>query len=113
MEKSLKEKIYEMIVKRPATTFVELSTLDGFEGALSASTEFLLRNNIVFWPSCSKEAIDSIASLMKEGRITWDSASVMTYALDGCIPNIPQVKKSVNYKYKTTRWYPIVFYKKV
>jgi hypothetical protein len=63
--------------------------------------------NIVLWSGLSQEGLDSIQSLLKEKKIRFVEASVLTYFADGGALNLPIAKRLTNYK--KPHWLPVCF----
>lgn len=105
---TLKATISAYLDRRSGVSFVELSRdIDGFHGDLAWGSN---ETNVVFWTAMSKEAIDAMMQLIREGKIkpTATESTLMVYAFDGGVIDMP-IATSVRRKYAKPRWLPTVF----
>ena len=99
----MKDKIFEVINRKGAVTFIELcDEVEGFRGDSVIGTA----KNVIYWSGVSEEAITHISDLLKENKIKFTPANPLTYLMDGCSLSLPLVKKDVHYK--TPHWLPVV-----
>ena len=98
------EQILEMVTDRRGVTFAELEQIDGFSGGDLA---LMLGENIFMWTGLTEKAADAIGELRDLKQIHPVPTSVMTYAIDGKMLNLPLAK--ARRAYKTPHWIPVVF----
>lgn len=87
-------------------SFMDLKTIEGFSGK---QDYWEPSHNWVFWQEVSSEFIHAIHEMVRDNIIDIEVTDRMTYAIDGCIIDLPLVKKSI--KYRSLRWLPIVYNK--
>ena len=84
-------------------SFAEFGGIDGFTGDYCwGHAEY----NVRYWCGLSREAADAFAELLSEGLIELRPTSVLVYAIDGQILNMP-IAKGMK-RYKKPRWLPLV-----
>lgn len=93
------------VMKKGGVSFAELARLEGFTGDLSIASS--ANENIVFWSGLSREAVDAINQIRKEGEYEMVPTPVMVYMIDGMMLDMPLVKRNV--KYKKPHWLPVAF----
>ena len=100
----MKNQICKFIKNRGEhVSFAELQRyIPGFEGEYAFG---LGEYNTWLWFTLSMEASNALKALMDEGKIFFHPASVLTYQVDGLMPNVPVAKKKR--KYKSNRWIPV------
>jgi hypothetical protein len=99
------------VLKNDNVSFAELSRLDGFSGDRAILLEDDKMSNIVLWPSISAEAADVVRAIIAEGEYEVKPTVVMTYVIDGVVPQMPLVKRARHYK--EPHWLPCVFRRKM
>lgn len=99
---NIKIGILEMLrSKGNGLSFVQLSTIDGFNGDASIEVE---NKNIHLWFHCSINAVDALSQLLNERQIEIHPTSHLTYVVDGQIPRYPVARQ--DRIYKSPRWMP-------
>jgi hypothetical protein len=102
---SMKESIFEMILRKKAVSFYELEeSIDGFYGDQAWGVP---EKNMFFWTRLSVEAGAALQELIDEKLIKMTPSSVLVYQIDGFVTTM-QVAKEIT-AYKTPRWFPVVF----
>ena len=106
-EGQLGKAVVAYVKKYDWVTFVELQRR--FETFMPVNGTWALtatdNTNLIFWAGMSQEFMDLVEPLLREERIYYHPAQVLTYWIDGGTLNIP-VAKSAR-KYKTKRWVPV------
>ncbi|MEY2502275.1 MAG: hypothetical protein QOI07_2609 [Verrucomicrobiota bacterium] len=103
---SMREKILKLVSEYRSVTFAHLSEIAGFEGGYS----FDLEKNLILWPRISREAIDALKQLLHDGAIHLHQPfAMLSYVVDGLIPNYPVAKRVK--PYKAPHWLPVVVLK--
>jgi hypothetical protein len=61
-------------------------------------------NNLILWWGVSDLCIEAIGKLKRDGMISLDGTSALTYVADGIVPKAPMAKNLRDYKKQ--RWLP-------
>jgi len=56
--------------------------------------------NIILWMGLSQAFVDALAELLKQGRVRYAPASLLTYMIDGAFPALPIAKRPPKRGYK-------------
>lgn len=90
-------------------TFAELKSHLGthFELAGDVAMVNTTDPNIVIWGGMSVGFYDAVTGLLREGRMRMESASVLTYLIDGAASRLPVVKRPPKRGYKDPHWLPV------
>lgn len=100
---SLKTVILSMLKQKgDGLSFVNLSTIPGFEGNLGMERG---NKNVFFWFRCSAEAVAAVGALIDEKQIKLSAILPLTYHADGCVPQYPI--GDLNGIYKKPHWCPV------
>lgn len=101
----MKDKILEIIKKRPAASFVDLEKIDGFLGEYEM---FNAQYNVVYWGGISLEATEAMNELIANKQIEMALSVPLVYMIDGRVMKYPLVKSLR--VYKNPHWLPVVFW---
>ncbi|MEY2493518.1 MAG: hypothetical protein QOJ45_10 [Verrucomicrobiota bacterium] len=102
----MREKIVDLVSEYKSVTFAHLSEIAGFEGEYS----FDLEKNLILWPGISQDAIVALHQLLHDGAIHLHQPfAMLSYVVDGLIPNYPVAKRVQ--PYKAPHWLPVVVLK--
>ena len=63
--------------------------------------------NITIWMGLSTAFVDALAGLLKQGRMHYAPASLLTYMIDGAFPVLPIAKRPPKRGYKDPHWLPV------
>jgi hypothetical protein len=99
----LESQIRDAITNKDYVSFAELSRMEGFDGDLAMATES--HPNIIWWAGMSREAVDILVRLERDGFFHFHLASWLIYMIDGRYPNMPIATQKRNYK--TLHWLPL------
>lgn len=93
--------------KKTGISFVELTQAVGEDakGDFTTGNGDLDPLNICMWLGVSREFNAALKAIQVEGVIEFKSASVLTYMIDGQLPNVPLARGMR--KYKTLHWLPV------
>lgn len=99
------------VLKRDNVTWAELSRIEGFSGGgitWAISSEQL--SNIVIWVDMTRDAVDAMDTIIKEGEYEITSTDPLIYLIDGSMLNMPIAESKRHYK--KAHWCPTIFKRK-
>lgn len=104
----MEEEILEFVRQNRHVSFVELLHKLGQPARGTAALELNGEkfSNIVLWLNCSMEFIEAIKNLLDRKLITLNSASLLSYLIDGELLTLPIAKRERHYK--KPHWAPMV-----
>jgi hypothetical protein len=106
----MRDAILYSIRSRPFTTFQDLTVdVPGFRGNLGMFTP--LRDSIIIWHACSKEAIAALGGLIADKTIRMRPAPNKSYRATNDLPPVPVIRSEEAIEDDTPdiRWFPVVF----
>jgi hypothetical protein len=106
----IKTQIINYVSKNPGTSFVEIERIFnkcGFDYAGESCICSPKFPNIVLWVNWNQPACGVVTSLMNDGILEASNTSVLSYAIDGKVLNVPIAKKP--HQYKEPHWLPVSF----
>ena|SRR5438477_7149145 len=106
----MSEAILASIRSRPTTTFQHLTAdVPGFRGPLGMFTH--QRDSIIIWHACSREAIETLGSLIADRSVRMWPAPNVSYRATGDLPPVDICRSIDDLLSDTTliRWFPVVF----
>ncbi len=106
---SMKEKIKAEMQHQVGISFVELQNLIGSDAFGDYAICFPDDENLILWGNCSFDFFEAIWDLMSEKVIVPHPTSVLTYHVDGRVPNLPIARSKPRNGYKKPHWFPITF----
>jgi hypothetical protein len=86
-------------------SFAELSGIKGFGGDIWYGFP---EKNIYYWFSCSRNAVDALDELLREGKMELRGTTRLVYFAGNIRPKYPIAKQKR--RYTTTRWLPALLY---
>lgn len=100
----LEEKVVDYIKKvGGGVSFVEISQMD--EGP-DKTYSLELYDNLIVWPTLSEEMSKALQNLIATRRVQINPTPILTYFIDGAVPDFPLAKRAKSYK--APRWLPTV-----
>lgn len=96
---------------RTGTSFVEIVSAIEAAGIPTEGTLTLSLgsdSNIVLWDGVSDAVSDAVNELLTNGLAHLHSTTVMVYAADGAMLNLPIAQRPPAAGYKTPHWAPVV-----
>jgi hypothetical protein len=106
----MRDAILASIESRRITTFQHLTTdIPGFFGSLAMFTP--VRDSLIIWHACSREAIEELGDLIGDGFIRMHPAPNISYRRTSDLPPVPICRDVDDLKSDTPviRWFPEVF----
>jgi hypothetical protein len=106
----MRNAILESIGSREITTFQHLTAdVPGFFGSLGMFTP--VRDSLIIWHACSREAIEALGELIGDGSIRMHPAPKVSYRLTNDLPPCPICRDMNDFESDTAviRWFPVVF----
>ena len=114
MNKKMLEESIKYIEKVDNVSFVELlNHLEDLNFNVKGELNIILKENLVLWIELSEDFVKVFEELKKQCPVI--SCHPIIYFLDGAGLTLKPVNFSClknNFKYKNTRWLPVVFRKK-
>jgi hypothetical protein len=103
------ERLLELVRRRRCVSFVEMEReIEGFGGGdMSLGIENDKVSNIMLWWGMTPAAVDAMAELRKQQLIHPIPTTILTYMIDGRVPQLPLAKGRRHYK--KLHWAPTVF----
>ena len=105
------EAVIALIHQRDHVTFVEirnvLQPLMPLDGDISLELPTL--PNVLLWFNMSPQWCDVMREVQASKQVYPVSASVLTYAIDGTVWQVPLAKRPPKGGYKTPHWAPVCF----
>ncbi|PZR77036.1 MAG: hypothetical protein DLM73_00560 [Chthoniobacterales bacterium] len=106
----MRDAILASVETRRITTFQHLGAdIPGFYGSLATFSP--IRDSLIIWHACSREAIEELGDLIGNGSIRMHPAPNVSYRHTSDLPPIPICRDYDDFKSETAvlRWFPVVF----
>lgn len=106
----MRDAILGSIESRRITTFQHLTAeIPGFYGSLAMFSP--VRDSLIIWHACSREAIEELGDLIGDRSIRMHPAPSISYLHTDDLPPVPICRDIDDFESDTAviRWFPVVF----